>query len=221
VYNAQVVGPTSFLYTLLPYVEQTAVYQRAAGTGASYAGGNLTTPLKVFQCPADSSVTGGVSPTSGYATSSYSESYLLFGGGTAVDPTSGQVNTIARYTIGNIPDGTSNTVQFVERYGYYPTYGWSPSWAVPSSGYTSSAFYWGGTFGGYTTAYGQWGLNTPPQIGLTPAQAHPFYPNSGHGTTIQVALVDGSVRSVGAGVSATTWNYAVQPDDGQVLGSDW
>jgi len=33
--------------------------------------------------------------------------------------------------------------------------------------------------------------------------------------------MDGSVRGVSAGISQTTWNYAVQPADGFMLGSDW
>jgi hypothetical protein len=32
---------------------------------------------------------------------------------------------------------------------------------------------------------------------------------------------DGSVRVVNSGVSQTSWAYAVQPDDGQVLGNDF
>ena len=36
-----------------------------------------------------------------------------------------------------------------------------------------------------------------------------------------VGLGDGSVRLVNSGVSQQTWSYAVYPDDGQPLGSDW
>ena len=38
---------------------------------------------------------------------------------------------------------------------------------------------------------------------------------------MMVGLGDGSVRLVNSGVSQTTWTYAVIPNDGQVLGSDW
>jgi prepilin-type N-terminal cleavage/methylation domain-containing protein len=39
--------------------------------------------------------------------------------------------------------------------------------------------------------------------------------------SIQVALADGSVRSVGAGVSAATWWAACTRSGGEVLGTDW
>jgi hypothetical protein len=38
---------------------------------------------------------------------------------------------------------------------------------------------------------------------------------------MNVALGDGSVRFVSAAISATTWVYACDPRDGQVLGGDW
>lgn len=38
---------------------------------------------------------------------------------------------------------------------------------------------------------------------------------------LQVALADGSVRGVAAGVSPQVWYRACDPDDGLPLGSDW
>lgn len=43
---------------------------------------------------------------------------------------------------------------------------------------------------------------------------------SGH-TVLNVAMMDGSVRSVSRGVSEETWRRAMVPDDGETLGSDW
>jgi hypothetical protein len=40
-------------------------------------------------------------------------------------------------------------------------------------------------------------------------------------TAMTVGLADGSVRSVTRDISQTTWNRAMQPRDGLVLGSDW
>jgi hypothetical protein len=37
----------------------------------------------------------------------------------------------------------------------------------------------------------------------------------------QVALGDGSVRSITSGVSFNTWYLACNPSDGQVLPADW
>ena len=38
---------------------------------------------------------------------------------------------------------------------------------------------------------------------------------------VQVMLMDGSVRNVGANTSAVTWTRALVPNDGFVLGNDW
>ncbi len=38
---------------------------------------------------------------------------------------------------------------------------------------------------------------------------------------VQVALFDGSVRSVNPGISHNTWKAAMTPNGGEVLGSDW
>ena len=38
---------------------------------------------------------------------------------------------------------------------------------------------------------------------------------------IMVGLGDGSVRLVNSGVGNPTWAYALYPNDGQPLGSDW
>ena len=43
---------------------------------------------------------------------------------------------------------------------------------------------------------------------------------SGH-NSLNVALADGSVRSLSANMSPDTWRKAVLPSDGEVLGSDW
>jgi prepilin-type processing-associated H-X9-DG protein/prepilin-type N-terminal cleavage/methylation domain-containing protein len=45
--------------------------------------------------------------------------------------------------------------------------------------------------------------------------------NSPHSGGMNVALADGSVRSVSASISTTTWANACNPNDGQTLGNDW
>ena len=39
--------------------------------------------------------------------------------------------------------------------------------------------------------------------------------------SLQVALADGSVRTIDQSISPLTWRNALLPDDGQALGSDW
>jgi hypothetical protein len=45
--------------------------------------------------------------------------------------------------------------------------------------------------------------------------------NSPHTGGIQVGLGDGSVRMVSPGVSTATWWFALTPNAGDILGSDW
>ena len=64
------------------------------------------------------------------------------------------------------------------------------------------------------------GLFPLPQIQVTPMLANPNLCQCYH-VAMNVALMDGSVRKVYASMSQTTWTYALNPSDGQVLGPDW
>ncbi len=216
-YSGQVAWAPIF-YSLLPFVEQDNVYKNSFGSGAGWGNNNHKQVVKTYLCPSDSSHNAGIHPNVGWAVTSYSGNRFLFAaGGNQVDPTTGQTNCVGKYTIGNIPDGSSNTVGFVERFGFYPTYGWGPLWAWPSS-LAGQPNGWGQA--PWTTMFGEYGILLP-QFGLTPAQAHPYYPNGGHTNSILVSLMDGSVRGVNSGISQTSWNYAITPDDGQVLPGNW
>jgi len=214
-YEGSGVAWAPFHYALLPYIEQDNVYRKSLNSGASWGAGNHASTIKTFACPSDSSYNNGISPFAGWAVSSYSTNSYLWP--TYVyEPTTGTYTTPAKYNIGNIPDGTSNTVGLVERFSNYSAYSWSVLWNHPTD-----RAHWGTTHQ-WTTMYGQFGAPStyPPQIGVRANQAHPYYPNSGHATTVQVALMDGSVRGVG-NVSGTTWNAVIYPDDGQVVPGNW
>jgi len=213
--GAQSPGWTPFMGALLPFMEQQNIYNRANGSGAMWNNGNATAVIKSFICPSDPSPASSLC-INGWAATSYAPNYLMFGPTTATDPSTGQSNQIPMYNIGNIPDGTSNTVGMVERYASCPQYGWSNAWAYPQG------TYWGWNSNG--AAWGPWGLYNPqiqPPLRNTSVQAaHPYYPNTGHSLCL-VLLMDGSARGVSASVSATTWQRACTPDDGQPLGSNW
>jgi prepilin-type N-terminal cleavage/methylation domain-containing protein len=214
----------TFWGQLLPYMEQDNLYNLAKNSTPPNIYALGTTTVKSYLCPADGSHINGV-PTTGntaIAGTSYAPNYLMFGSGTGTGLVTGNV---ARYSIGNIPDGTSNTVGVTERltsftaYSTYCNSAWYPfaynttsgSTAVSGSLYASSV----GFLPQPTTA-----LTYLPQTSAKAVSANPYGPSSAH-TVCQTGLMDGSVRGVNSSVSVTTWAYAMTPDDGQVLGSDW
>jgi len=214
IYAASTSGWTTFWFQLLPYIEQDNVARIPNGSGGSWGNGAHASVIKTFLCPSDSSHANGRRPTDpgGWACTSYSNLHLMFGTRTYRQDI-GNYENRSKYNIGNIPDGSSNTVGVVERFAYYTAYDWAPLWNHPTSDYNWGWHQWSHT-------YGPWGLYLQ-QWGVKANQAHPYYPNSGHTTSNQVLMMDGSVRSVTAGVGQNTWNWAVTPDDGQVLGSNW
>ena len=203
-----------FWFSLYPHIEQDNLYNRVQGNTYAYANGNNSAVVKILICPSDATSNGGLCTAGqvGWAGTSYAPNYYVFGTAN-VATSSGVYVSQAQYTIGNIPDGTSNTVGIVERFTSFPAYGWSNTLLYPID---ASNFGWNS----YGSVYGVWGLY-PPQINPGVNNANPYYPNSAHSSTCQVLLMDGSVRGVTSGISQTTWTYACTADDGQPLGSNW
>jgi len=204
-----------FWFSLYPHIEQDAIYRRAQGTDG-WGNGNAAAVVKGLLCPSDSTHSNGLCTTgagSGWSGASYAPNYYMFALSNTYDNNKGVYINGSQYTIGNIPDGTSNTIGVVERFASFPAYGWSNATIYPES-----ASYWGWNSQG--SVYGPWGLYTP-QCNVSPSgsnPAHPYYPNSRH-SACQVLLMDGSVKGVTSAVNSTTWSYACQPADGQPLGN--
>jgi prepilin-type processing-associated H-X9-DG protein len=59
------------------------------------------------------------------------------------------------------------------------------------------------------------------QVAPSVANADSMRTQTPHPGGMQVALADGSVRSLSPGLSGTTWWAACTPAGGEVLGSDW
>jgi prepilin-type N-terminal cleavage/methylation domain-containing protein len=222
-----------FFYGMLPYIEQDNLF-RGPDTSSYYSwrwcdvGQGNKMAVKTYLCPSDSSHANGFRPgDTTWAVSSYSRNFFVFDSSTGPTGSSGGYGyTYSQYTIGNIPDGTSNTIAILERYAVLSNYGWASLWAH----HGQDRYHWG--YAQWAPVYSPWPVgNNPaswstmasytPQIGLKSNQAHPYYPNGGHTTTNQVLLLDGSVRGVSGGVSATSWSYAISPNDGQVLPGNW
>ncbi len=134
-------------------------------------------------------------------------------------------NTGASRMAASIPDGVSNTIFYTTGYkdcgsGGPRKYDMYPA-ATTLSGAPSPFFGAGannvnaGTF----PAAGQIFQVQPPAPGSV--NCNPQFVPQGTSTGLSVGLGDGSVRAVQIAISAATFAYACQPNDGYPLGSDW
>jgi prepilin-type N-terminal cleavage/methylation domain-containing protein len=205
---------------LLPYIELDNLYRQMSPNG--YGGGRYYEVIRLYLCPSDPSVAGGKCMTTygganNWGAASYGANYNVFGWHNS--------SAVPRETVipASIPDGTSNTMFFTELYG---TCGWT----------NDLSFAYGSL---WADANSVWRpvvctnvSNKNPASGYTNCltfQVQPHYlrncdparAQSPHTGGINVALGDGAVRFVSAGVSPTTWANACHPADGNPLGSDW
>jgi prepilin-type N-terminal cleavage/methylation domain-containing protein len=209
---------------LLPYIEQDNLYrQYNPGPGGTFNGGVNTTTgaylpilayVKTYAAPADTT------NDSTQGLTSYASNYLVFAQGGARLPATFQ-------------DGTSNTVALMERFAVANLTTTTTTGTTTTTTTTSQSHYWSLSNNfiyptyvpAVTTTTGT--VTTPavytgsPQYGAKPSTADDTRPQAMDGITMQVAMADGSVRSVTANVSQFTWYLACNPSDGQPLPSDW
>jgi prepilin-type N-terminal cleavage/methylation domain-containing protein len=236
------VSPTgstgTIFYYILPYIEQDNVYKQSIGVpgndpnGDSMAVGPIV--IKTYLCPSDPSVInagvyGGCGlmqsiniQRNGFASCNYAANVMVFEPrGTASIETA-------------MPDGTSNTVMFSERFRNCspdPSHGGGctlPAWAwntIRNGGDPWSSPTFGGAndnawqLGGGGALYNSGGVGF--QAGPSAQQCNWNVTQGGHTATMMVGLGDGSVRGVSNGISVATWTNACTPNDGNVLGNDW
>jgi len=219
-------GQRNMLSELLPFIEQEALYRAGiAGPNTTFwdnpvagtpSGTVRSAVVKTFQCPSDVSMSNGfaANQVNAWAGTSYAGNFQLFGMSPMAD-TAGRT-WAARYTIANIPDGTSNTVAFAERYAACGSGGNLLHWLGGD---------WNPNAWGVTFANSPWGgnWNQVPMIQPNPWQTacDPSRPSGGHTGQVLVALADGSVRGVTQSVPQATWILAITPDDGQALPGNW
>jgi prepilin-type N-terminal cleavage/methylation domain-containing protein len=220
------VAQGSAFYATLPFYEQGNLFNQYTQDipTPGYLGTQFV-PLALHVCPSDPTTVNGIGTVPpNYATGNYAFNLAMFG----ANGTWNAMGAAPPYTIGNIPDGSSNTIGIVEASGCFPGF---PS-VDPTTGLTASYMTWdwpaySNTFGPYWPDPDQLpgqpnytGLYFLPQIGVNIMAMNPNLCQCYH-TAMNVALMDGSVRKVGPSLSQLTWTSALNPADGQVLGSDW
>ena len=210
------IGWSTWYFTLLPYIEQQALFNRGYNQWSCWGNGINTQLVNTYMCPSDISINNGTCPN-GWGACSYAFVTNFWAESSQFNVQLGQNIPAPKYKIGNIPDGTSQQIAQVERYAGGGIYGWSNAWSYPMGAN------WGWNSNG--VAYGPWGLYLPltntPNLNQGPPQGvHPYYPSTGH-ATMQTLLMDGSVRGVSGSISQATWNAVCVPDDGEPVGPDF
>jgi len=232
-------------YFILPFIEQTPIYN-AAGNNSWNQNAAI---IQVYNCPSDpTGVSNGT--WNNYGTVTYCGNLGVFMPFTNPQygvPTSQKA---AGNLVTAMPDGTSNTVMFAERYRYCnPSWGghtdpvwaaqpWSTpngQWAIGMFGW-ANAPYWGGAWGwaagcnngpNYTGNVTSCANGTAVigsiafQVAPYPAACNWYVTQSGHTGVMNAGLGDGSVRQCAASISPLTWWLACTPADGNPLPSNW
>ncbi len=198
-------------YWLLPYIEQDNLY-RVHPDFYSWREGSevdpgpiVSTPVKVYHCPADPAYGTGQVWGGGWAFGNYAGNYQVFG-----DPDAG-------------PSGWDGGKNISTGEGALWGHGsWENNW-IPVFAYGNRQ----GTVG-YQSP-GGWigpsmvGPGSKFQIAPNPwqTQCNTALTQTSHMAGMNVALGDGSVRSLSSGISGQTWWAACTASGGEVLGPDW
>ena len=191
----------TLFFHLLPYIEQQNLYRQYQAAPQT-----ALVPVKTFLAPGDRTADGAEPVTC------YASNHLLFEAPGPVFPAS-------------IPDGTSNTVMIIERYsrGYVSPPGGTPvvhTWSRVGTTTPPPVIVSGYTWicpGGPPT----YPANVVVQQSPAARDAYEGDPQAHLAGGALACLADGSVRSVSSSVSPRTLYYALKPDDGQPMPSDW
>ena len=189
-------------------------------TYSNNVGGNSV--VKSYISPGDPSMPANNMTWGPRGATSYTSNWYVFRG-----ENEGFASIPATFT-----DGQSDTIVFMERWCICGSgqHIWAEDGQGSGPGANQYVPAWWAWTGAYSSgAHSQDGFSGPPfSYAATPFQPQPGAAscnytllNSFYAGGLMVGLGDGSVRLVGAGVGMQTWTYAVFPNDGQVLGSDW
>ena len=206
--------------------------------------------VPTYVCPADPSMsdghisvlTVGGFPSGGkFGGTSYAANAQVFapivdenGANGGIMYPAGSPNWLDRgSTIARIGDGSSNTILFMHTYATCPNkngglftcggsaWGFSAGPSLTGKPSAKGCFdpWQRASLLGQTSMSAKVAFQNAPNPWLTQCQYTD--PATPHSSAMMVLLGDASVRSVTPSVTATTWNYACLPNDGQILGPDW
>jgi prepilin-type N-terminal cleavage/methylation domain-containing protein/prepilin-type processing-associated H-X9-DG protein len=197
----------SFLYHLLPFVEQGALHDTISNS-PNYS----LLPPPVYVCPSDPSPTTGQVQSKSFpgwwiGVTNYAPNVQAFGQFHYWWSSWPRYNYRANLTK-SFPDGTTNTLFVVERAQSCGNGDNRATWLALNLEATNAA----------TFAWDKGPYNRP-EFGLPAGVAcNTNAPQALHGTVMNALFGDGSVRAVNGTVSTGTWAGAVLPDDGTTPG---
>ena len=220
--NGGVEEKGNLFYYILPFIEQDNVYRLSPfrnvrvpsiDNGATAPNAFGSKVVTMYLCPSDASNQPPSTWTNGWVVGNYVANHDAFhnpnDGGWMSNWDAGsnsyQANLTASYA-----DGTSNTIGIAESYARCRNQG--TLWA-----HEMVNLEWGAYFNNWQAR----GASSKFQVQPTQAQCNVYVPQQIHSGGMNVLLMDGSVRSLSAGVSSNTWAFALTPAGNEVLGTDW
>jgi prepilin-type N-terminal cleavage/methylation domain-containing protein/prepilin-type processing-associated H-X9-DG protein len=238
-------------FHLLPFVEENTVFRTASLNGfiwprwGAVASGTLLlrqVEIPTYRCPADPSLGKNCRDWCN-GDSTYAANWQVFGNGGSANTWDGKARIPA-----SIPDGTTNTILFVEKYAACMGNGNGGNWWLrgvyrndsgtistnPTVSTGNNDSYPGDSLSAVfaVNGSGTWltGAASIFQVqpgdflatNLTnPGTCDARRPSSPHSGGMNVCMADGSCRFLSSALSGTTWWIAVVPNDGTPLPADW
>jgi prepilin-type N-terminal cleavage/methylation domain-containing protein len=220
-WNRPTPGLDSVFFRIMPYIDQGNIYASYSANNATLGPGYSTSAyvIRSYLSPADPSL-----PDPPDGITSYAANALAFAPGTQLPE--------------SFSDGTAQTILCAEHYAFqchgtefswfdYDIVGFPPSEPYEISIMRRSSFADGKAGDIVPVTDPATNLSRGSIPGLTfqvrpkLSDCDPRLAQSPHAAGMLVALADGSVRTLAAGMSETTYWGAVTPAGGEVLGNDW
>lgn len=208
---------------VLPYLEQARLYDRFDRRPADPRFDWMNAPVKTFRNPLDpsaGSIPDGTITAATGAVSSYAANVQVFD---------------ARLGIGQITDGTSQTIWLAEHYGwncngtaFLYSIGFVPKWrpvqpatfaqAGPVAADAARGDYYPITSGSPPVSVAAEGKTF--QVRPTLQECDPRLPNASSRAGLQVGLADGSARVLAPGIHPAVFWGMTTPNGGEVVTAD-
>ena len=220
-------GGATALLQVLPYIEQDNIYRNSVNpNGRPYFWMNAANAqvVKSFLAPADEAASQQT--VHGWGLSSYATNHYVFNAPRQPGYWSdGSINWPNGWnnpqSLSVIKDGNSNTIMLAEKRatcqggvsnGNLWAHGW---WS--GNGASSGNGWWLPTFAALQGEESILPQKQPNDDTCLPRLPSAFY----SGGVCQIAMCDGSVRTVSSSLLPATWVAALTPNGREVLGADW